>query len=185
MKPRNEIPPLAFVLPRELATCSTLASACSPLGRQHEAHVRAGVRSSRRAMVSATGGSCAAMELLQQAKGARIGNGWTVGSASSGQLLIRSCRRARLRDAERDGTCRSDGRILEQQSRRSIAKSEPLSVAKTASSSSGISIGGQRGANRFDFLAIVERLAPDEQVRDAARVDGLDVRPASCPRTSS
>ena len=34
---------------------------------------------------------------------------------------------------------------------------------------------GQRGANRIDFLALVERLAADQQVRHAARFERLDV----------
>ena len=36
---------------------------------------------------------------------------------------------------------------------------------------------GERGADRLDLLAIVERLAADQQVRDAARLERLDVRP--------
>ena len=35
---------------------------------------------------------------------------------------------------------------------------------------------GERGADGFDLLAAVKRLAADEQVRDAARLDRVDVR---------
>ena len=35
----------------------------------------------------------------------------------------------------------------------------------------------ERRAHRLDLLAIVERLAADEQVRHAARLERLDVRP--------
>ena len=35
--------------------------------------------------------------------------------------------------------------------------------------------GGQRGANRLDFLALVERSPADEHVRDPARLERLDV----------
>ena len=35
---------------------------------------------------------------------------------------------------------------------------------------------GERGADRLDLLAAVKRLAADEQVRNAARLDGVDVR---------
>ena len=34
---------------------------------------------------------------------------------------------------------------------------------------------GQRGADGFDFLALVKRSAADEHVRDAARLERLDV----------
>ena len=37
--------------------------------------------------------------------------------------------------------------------------------------------GGERRAHRLDFFAAVERLAADEQVRNAARFDRVDVRP--------
>ena len=33
----------------------------------------------------------------------------------------------------------------------------------------------QRGANRLDLLAVVKRLAADEQVRHAARLERVDV----------
>ena len=35
---------------------------------------------------------------------------------------------------------------------------------------------GQRRADRLDFLAAVKRLAADQQMRDAARLDGVGVR---------
>ena len=44
---------------------------------------------------------------------------------------------------------------------------------------------GQRRANRLDFFAVVKRLAADEQVRNAARLDRVDVRPRRRPRRSS
>ena len=34
---------------------------------------------------------------------------------------------------------------------------------------------GERGADRLDFLAAVKRLAADQQMRDAARLDRVDV----------
>ena len=37
--------------------------------------------------------------------------------------------------------------------------------------------GGERRPNRLDFLAAVERLAADQQMRNPARLDGVDVRP--------
>ena len=36
---------------------------------------------------------------------------------------------------------------------------------------------GERGADRLDLLAIVKRAAADQHVRDAARLERLDVRP--------
>ena len=44
--------------------------------------------------------------------------------------------------------------------------------------------GGERGAQRLDFAAIVKRPAADEQMRDAARFERAHVRAASCPRRS-
>ncbi len=38
--------------------------------------------------------------------------------------------------------------------------------------------GGERRAHRLDLLALVERLAADEQMRDAARFERLHVRAA-------
>src|SRR3990170_8612805 len=35
---------------------------------------------------------------------------------------------------------------------------------------------GEGGANGLDFLALVKSLAPDEDVRDPTRLEGLDVR---------
>ena len=37
---------------------------------------------------------------------------------------------------------------------------------------------GERGADGLDLFALVERLAADEHVRDAARLERLDVRAA-------
>ena len=37
---------------------------------------------------------------------------------------------------------------------------------------------GQRRADRLDFFAAVKRLAADEQMRNAARLDRVDVRRA-------
>ena len=56
-----------------------------------------------------------------------------------------------------------------------IPKNGPRSVANTDSSSSGRSIGGERGAKRLDLGAVVKRSAADEQVRHAARFQRVDV----------
>ncbi len=56
-----------------------------------------------------------------------------------------------------------------------IAKSDPLKVANTDSSSSGHSMAASAARKRLDFGAVVERPAADQEMRNAARFEGLDV----------
>ena len=65
-----------------------------------------------------------------------------------------------------------------------IANKAPLNVANTDSSSSGPFDRRERGPQRLDFAAVVERPAPDQQVGDARALRALDVQAASCPARS-
>ena len=100
-------------------------------------------------------------------------------SASASAVLARARRsRARAR-RERVQAMRAvaDGEASSTSS--PSAKSGPRSVANTASSSSGHSIAASAVRSAIDLLALVERAAADQHVRDAARLERAHVRRAS------
>ena len=138
MKPRNEMPPSASYCRASSATCRTLASACSPPGRSMKPDMRAGRVEQLGNRVGHGTVVTTPMELLQQSKSAR--RSAADGRSARRRAQLRAGIAAQLaRDAEWDGTVRSDGGIRAAASS-SIAKSEPFSVANTDSSSSGHSI---------------------------------------------
>ena len=176
MKPRNEMPPPASYCRASSATCSTLASACSPAGRRMKptcARVSVEQPADRvgdRPVVAPP------VQLLQQPQ--RVGDRQQVRRRLAGQrqLLRRNCRRAP--SESRNGwnapnRCRNSSSCSS-----SIAKSDPLQRREHRQLVVGPLDRGQRRADRLDFLAAVKRLAADEQMRNAARLDRVDVRRA-------
>ena len=137
MNPRNEMPPPASYCRASSATCSTLASACSPAGRRMKptwARVSASSRADRVGHGPVVAG---AVQLLQQPQ--RVGDRQQMRRRLAGERkLVAGVAAELLRNPERvDGPnrCRNSSRCSS-----SMAKSEPFSVAKTDSSSSGHSI---------------------------------------------
>ena len=138
--------------------CSTLASTCSP-PRHRMKPACARVIAIRRPMVSATGrwlrAACSSRSVVERLRD-RL--------QPLGQILRHAIRVKRSRDRV----------VLEQlffadREQRTMQRGIDRQLVL------GPLDRGQRGANRIDLLALVEGLAADQQVRNAARLERLDV----------
>ena len=144
-KPRNDMPPFASYCRASSATCSTLASACSPAGRSTNptcarvAFSSCGDGVGDRPVVAPRDAAAAAAQ--------RVGD----------RLRARGSSVVRRRGTDESAVrrCRYSSSVSS-----SIANSAPRSVANTDSSSSGHSIGRERRADRLDFLASWNDLPP-------------------------
>ena len=149
---------LGFVLARELGDLQHVGQHLLAAAPQHEAGVRAGASISR-PMVSATGPvvssrSARAVRRAPRppAPGARDVVGHIVGTEAVSERVLRE----QLLFAERE--------------------ERPAQRGEHRQRVVGPLDGGERGPQRVDLLAFVERLAADEQVRHAARLERLDIR---------
>ena len=171
-KPRNEMPPPRLVLPCQFCDVQHVRERLFARRSQHEADVRA-----RRVqqLVNGLGNRhvvAAAVQRLQQTAARRrsvrdatdrrrgIRNGWKHQSRPRGRLL----------PLEQLLVTNREQRSAQRRKHRQLVV-RPLDRR-------------ERGADRFDFLAIVKCLAADEHMMDAARFERLARTAASCLRRS-
>ena len=172
MKPRNEMPPPASYWRASSATCRTLASTCSPAGRSMKptcARVSAEQTADR---VRHGPRVAAPVQPLQRAEG--VGDRHQRRDRLAGQRELLAGVAAELeRHAERmegaEAVAELEQRLVVDREERSLQRREDRQLVV------GPFDRGERRANRLDLFAVVESAAADEQVRQPARLDRVDV----------
>ncbi len=148
MKPRNEMPPLASYCRASSATCSTLASACSPAGRRMKPTCARVVgeqpanRVGDRPIVARRDAAAAAAAARRQSASAARS------ARRSARAPDPSCRRAPS-ESGTDGTRRSDAGTRADARRRSRTASPSASRTPTARRPATRSPRAPRGSSRL------------------------------------